>query len=53
MQAAHTLYARAKYHKHQTEGMRDAMRIYGAFLQSLKKKPRGTIASVTRKRNKV
>jgi len=54
MQAAHTLYARAKYHKHQTEGMRDAMRIYGAFLQSLKKKPKGITTSVTRKKkNKV
>jgi hypothetical protein len=36
LQAAHTLYARAKYHKHQTEGMRNAMRIYGQFLQTLK-----------------
>jgi hypothetical protein len=38
MQASHTLYARAKYHKHQTEGMRNAMRIYGQFLQTLKQK---------------
>jgi hypothetical protein len=38
LQAAHTLYARAKYHKHQTEGMRNAMRIYGQFLQTLKVK---------------
>jgi hypothetical protein len=36
IQAAHTLYARAKYHKHQTEGMRNAMCIYGAFLKTLK-----------------
>lgn len=37
-QVAHTLYYRAKYHKHQTEGMKQAMRIYGKFLQTLKKK---------------
>lgn len=37
VQASHTLYARAKYHKHQTEGMRNAMRIYGQFLQTLKR----------------
>lgn len=34
-QAAHTLYARVKYHKHQTEGMKEAMRLYGAFLKTL------------------
>lgn len=38
VQAAHTLYSRAKYHKHQTEGMREAMKIYGQFLQTLKQK---------------
>lgn len=37
MQAAHTLYYRAKYHKHQTEGMRQAMKLYRKFLQTLKK----------------
>jgi hypothetical protein len=37
MQAAHTLYYRAKYHKHQTEGMRQAMKMYRKFLQTLKK----------------
>jgi len=36
-QAAHTLYARAKYHKHQTNGMRNAMRLYGRFLKTLKR----------------
>ena len=35
---AHTLYYRAKFHKHQTKGMRDAMKIYGRFLQTLKNK---------------
>jgi hypothetical protein len=35
-QAAHTLYYRAKYHKHQTKGMRNAMRIYARFLKTLK-----------------
>jgi hypothetical protein len=38
MQAAHTLHARAKYHKHQTQGMRNAMKLYVAFLQTLKAK---------------
>ena len=37
-QAAHTLYYRAKYHKHQTEGMRNAMKIYKKFIQTLKAK---------------
>jgi hypothetical protein len=37
-QAAHTLYYRAKYHKHQTKGMREAEKIYGKFIQTLKKK---------------
>jgi hypothetical protein len=35
-QAAHTLYYRAKYHKHQTKGMRNAMRIYSKFIKTLK-----------------
>ncbi len=38
-QAAHTLYHRAKYHKYQTKGMKNAMRIYGKFLKTLKRKP--------------
>ena len=36
MQAAHTLYYRAKYHKHQTKGMKNAQKIYGRFLKTLK-----------------
>jgi hypothetical protein len=35
-QAAHTLYYRAKYHKHQTPGMRDAAKIYAKFIRTLK-----------------
>ena len=35
---AHTLYSRAKYHKHQTEGMKNAAKIYRKFLQTLKQK---------------
>lgn len=31
-QVATTMFYRAKYHKYQTEGMRAAMKIYGAFL---------------------
>jgi hypothetical protein len=37
VQAAHTLYYRAKYHKHQTKGMKEAKKVYGKFLQTLKK----------------
>lgn len=37
-QAAHTLYYRAKYHKHQTRGMKNAMKLYGKFIKTLKKK---------------
>lgn len=37
-QVAHTLYYRAKYHKHQTKGMRNAQKIYGKFLKTLKNK---------------
>jgi len=37
-QAAHTLYYRAKYHKHQTEGMKNAMKLYRKFLKTLKNK---------------
>jgi hypothetical protein len=35
-QAATTMYYRAKYHKYQTQGMRNAMKIYGKFLKTLK-----------------
>ena len=35
-QAGITLYYRAKHHKYQTKGMRNAMKIYGTFLKSLK-----------------
>ena len=31
-QVATTMYYRAKYHKEQTPGMRDAMKVYGDFL---------------------
>ncbi len=37
LQGAHTMYYRAKYHKHQTEGMKEAMKIYKKFLNTLKK----------------
>ena len=37
-QAAQTLYHRAKYHKYQTKGMKNAMKIYGKFLKTLKNK---------------
>jgi len=32
-QVATTMYYRAKYHKYQTPGMRDAMKVYGKFLK--------------------
>lgn len=32
---ARTMYSRAKYHAHQTDGMRKSMKLYGAFLRSL------------------
>lgn len=38
VQAAHTLYYRAKYHKHQTKGMKEAQKIYGRFLKTLRRK---------------
>ena len=38
-QAATTMYYRAKYHAHQTDRMRNAMRIYGRFLKTLKRRP--------------
>jgi hypothetical protein len=37
-QAATTMYFRAKYHANQTADMRKAMRVYGAFLKTLKRK---------------
>jgi hypothetical protein len=37
-QAAHTLYYRAKYHKHQTDGMKNAVKVYGTFLRTLKRR---------------
>lgn len=40
IQAAHTMYYRAKYHKHQTKGMRNAMKMYKAFLHNLTRKHR-------------
>lgn len=36
-QAATTMYYRAKYHAQQTADMRAAMRVYGAFLKTLKR----------------
>ena len=38
-QAGTTMYYRAKHHAHQTEGMRNAMRIYRRFLKTLKRRP--------------
>ena len=35
-QAATTMFYRAKHHARQTPGMRAAMRLYGAFLHTLK-----------------
>lgn len=37
-QGATSMYYRAKYHKHQTNGMRNAMKIYKKFLKTLKAK---------------
>ena len=39
IQAGHTLYYRAKFHKHQTKGMKNAQKLYGKFLKTLKQKP--------------
>jgi hypothetical protein len=36
-QAATTMYYRAKHHARQTPEMRQAMRVYGAFLDTLKR----------------
>ena len=35
-QTARTMFFRAKYHKYQTPGMRDAMKVYGDFLKTSK-----------------
>ena len=34
-QVATTMYYRAKHHKYQTSGMRNAMKIYGKYIKSL------------------
>ena len=34
-QAAHTLYYRAKYHKHQTKGMKEAQKVWGDYIKTL------------------
>ncbi len=34
-QVASTMYYRAKYHKYQTEGMKNAEKIWGTYLKSL------------------
>ncbi len=34
----HTMFYRAKYHPHQTSGMRDAMKIFGSWLRDQKQK---------------
>ena len=33
-QVARTMYYRAKYHKYQTSGMKEAMKVYGDYLKS-------------------
>lgn len=38
VQAAHTLYYRAKYHKYQTKGMKNAMKVYSKFMKTLKRR---------------
>jgi len=40
---ARTMYSRAKYHAHQTEGMRKSMKLYGSFLRSLGRTKKRTI----------
>lgn len=34
-QVAITMFYRAKHHKFQTKGMKEAMKVYGSFLQKL------------------
>ena len=36
MQVATTMYYRAKYHKYQNKGMREAMKVWGDYIQKLK-----------------
>ena len=36
-QTARTMFFRAKYHKYQTSGMRNAMKIYGDYLKNISK----------------
>jgi hypothetical protein len=36
MQVATTMFYRAKYHKFQTKGMREAMKVWGDYIQRLK-----------------
>lgn len=38
IQAAQTMYYRAKFHARQTAGMRDAMRIYRDFLRTTRRR---------------
>jgi hypothetical protein len=38
MQAATTMFYRAKHHARQTRGMRAAQRLYGRFLRTLKRR---------------
>ena len=33
-QVAQTMYSRAKYHKYQTNGMRNAMKVYKKYLEN-------------------
>jgi hypothetical protein len=40
MQIAQTMFYRAKYHKYQTPGMRNAMRVYGPYIRTLKRSRR-------------
>jgi hypothetical protein len=34
-QVATTMFFRAKYHKYQNQGMRDAMKVWGKYIESL------------------
>lgn len=36
LQVATTMYYRAKHHKYQNQGMRDAMKVWGKYIQHLK-----------------
>jgi hypothetical protein len=38
IQAAQTMYYRAKYHANQTSGMREAMRVYRNFLRTTRRR---------------